>query len=432
MNNLLDLLFSQQPNEQLAIIHGNNSITYGQLKDRVKQAISYFQSQPSGRVGIHAQDSIPWVVALLGSIGAGNLVAPVPSRGPAQHRIDELNPSVLLTDQNINEWYATLDTLPMAEFASVDQHEPCVLLNSGGTTTSSRFITHSTQSMTAKLQLAQDTLLDSHCSGERVLAVAPLFSAYGTVNALMSLKASATLVIPKNFRPDNLAETIDVHKINYFGATPAIYSMMLKHECVSVWRPRRSIVAGDFVTRHLIERWEQQVGERLVHGFGTSEAGMIFIATDQTPVGALGEPTVDIQLRDGQLWIRSDSNTIGIWPNITRDEWVSTGDVLRYENEQYYFVGRASETFKVDGKDVDIAQIEQTVLDSGLIEDLVAVPAYDQHDRAHIKLLIVSEKLDKLQLEQYLQKCKLKAYIEHVAEIPRSPAGKKVRKPCYL
>lgn len=433
MNNLIELLFNNQPDDRLAVVHGNETITYGQLRTKTKQAVTFFSNQGKNlRVGIHCQDSIAWIVALLGAMASGNLVASIPSRGDAQQKIKEFSPDILLTDLDIDDWYQQLDLLPTAQLVSIDIDQPCLLLNSGGTTRSSRFIMHSTASMKHKLALAHRTLLDQHSDGQSVLVVAPLFSSYGTVNMLMTLQASATLIIMKNLRPDYLVGLIDQYHINYFGATPAIYSLMLKHQLIPRHHPRRCIVVGDFVTRHLMQRWHMQTGYQLIHGFGTSEAGMIFIADEHTPMGALGRPTVDIQLRQGQLWINSASNMIGIWPIVSRQQWVYTGDVLRYDNGEYYFVGRSSETFKVDGKDVDIAWIEQTVLDSGLVEDLVAVPAYDQEDRAHIKLLVVGDSLERSKLENYLQECKVKAYIEQVDSIPRSPAGKKIRIPCYL
>jgi acyl-CoA synthetase (AMP-forming)/AMP-acid ligase II len=433
MTNLINLLFENQPGDRLAIVHGDNSINYQQLRTKILQAVSWFQQQGTNlRVAVHSQDSIAWVVAIVGSIASGNLTASVPTRGDPRHKLDEFDPDIVLSDDNIHTWYQQLENFPESVLVTVDPDQPCMLLNSGGTTRASRYIIHSTTSMQAKLHLARKTLLDEHCAGQSVLVAAPLFSSYGTVNALMTLQVGATLIIMKNFRPDHMVDLINRYKINYFGATPVVYSMMLKYQLSFQHHPQRSIVVGDFVTRQLIQRWEAQHQHRLVHGFGTSEAGMIFIATSDTPIGALGQPTVDIQLIDGQLWIKSASNMIGVWPYVTRDQWINTGDILKQEKGQYYFVGRAGESFKIDGREVDVASIEQTVLDSGLIEDLVAVPAYDHQDRAHIKLLVVGEQSNQSQLESYLQKFNLKAHIEHVAEIPRSPSGKKVRVACRL
>jgi long-chain acyl-CoA synthetase len=263
----------------------------------------------------------------------------------------------------------------------------------------------------------------------------------------------------------NQTVTIEIHNVTYMSAVPAIYSLMLKHNAIPDPLPRICDVGGDFTTEHLRQEWYKKTGTHLTHLMGTSETGMLFFVPKDNvtacPLNSLGKrvTTTEIELRDdhgnivpvgepGALWVRNRTSCVGLWQDpdkekiICQNGWISIDDMIKQDNTgNYFFVGRKSELFKIDAKMVDVTGVENSCLSSGLLDDVLAIPLYDKQNRTHIKLLAVPNKdtvlenLD-LKLKEYLLRIlpqhEVPGYIQVVDELPRTPAGKKVRRPEFL
>jgi len=477
MNNLIEyILYNDQPNTKVALISGDQTITFGDLRDQVSRACAYFKTiitADNPRVVICAQDSIEWVVAALGVISAGGIVASVSIKIPVtdiQTKFDKIDPVLVVSSVDaigtyrtidINHWYQTLDQYAPGKYVHADVEDICLFFNSGGTTGSGKFFMHTHKSIYYTLFVASGRFMPD--ADDISLAIVPFVASYGTAHWLGSLHAGATAVIGNSVNPNSIKNLIEKHGVTCFGATPVIYSMMLKHNCVPNPLPAVCIAAGDLVTAHLRERWHQTTGQYLRHLMGTSETGLIFYVPDDhaycTPFDALGlsAKNLEIELRDennhvisderpGQLWFRSPSNAIGLWNDPVKqaeifvDGWMTTEDLVRRgTDDNYYFVGRMSEIFKIDAKSVDLARIENCSLASGLLEDVLVVPVISKDNRAHIKLLAIAKSQEadiqhrlKEYLKDQLEPYEVPSVIQVVEELPRSPAGKKVRKPEYI
>jgi acyl-CoA synthetase (AMP-forming)/AMP-acid ligase II len=367
----------------------------------------------------------------------------------------------VLTDISIAEWYASIQHLDQSN--PVDTSGPCLFLASGGTTGASKFFIHTHESV-------YYTAMYHHgkCVGTPTdisLSVVPLYAAWGIMGLISNLINGTTVVIGSGVNPAKIKQLIEIHNVTYMSAVPAIYSLMLKHDIIPVPLPKVCIVSGDVTTEHLRKQWHNRTGMNLTHVMGSSESGLLFfVPVDDVhacPLNSLGkcEPHTEIELRDangnvvpigepGELWVRNRSSAIGLWQDLEQEKfifqngWVNIDDIVKQDHDgNYFFVGRKSESFKVDAKMVNVTEVEDSCLSSGLLDDVLAVPLYDKQNRTHIKLLAVAGKdtvLESLdtKLKEYLltvlPQHEVPGYIQVVDELPRTPAGKKVRKPEFL
>lgn len=474
MKNIVkQILYNGQENNRVAVINGDVEITFGQLRDRVSRATSYFQqviTTENSRVTICCQDSIEWLVAALGIMAAGGISTSVSIKLPQEHliaKLKKIDPVLIIsgvgqlsnTTVDINSWFQSLDQYQTSDPVDVEPNQPCMFNNSGGTTSIGKLLIHTHESYVPNRP--NDIKYFVSSPGETSLALVPLTSSYGFGHAVACFTQGATLIIANTLNPNSIKNIIDKHRVSCLGGSPAMYGMMLKHDCIPNHLPTVCCVGGDLLTGHFADRWHQKTGRPLRNIFGTSEYGLMFYkpSGSNAPADALGIPVqgLEIELRDngrpvpagcvGQLWFRGPGLPIGVWNDSVKQEevfcdgWVTTEDMLRRDavDDNYYFVGRKSETFKIDSKLIDLAKIENLSLESNLLEDAVAVPVFDQNNRAHIKLLIVSDSRESdLQhsLRQYLDsrlhKHEIPTMIQVVDELPRTPVGKKIRRPEYI
>jgi len=465
MNNIINyILKNNQLDSHPALIGNNETITYGVLKTRIQQACTYFQKSltpANNRVTVAASDSIAFVVAALGVMAAGGVLTSLPSKGDHSAKLAKINPAIVLTDVSIAEWYTSIQLLDQS--SPVDTSGPCLFLATGGTTRDSKFFIHTHETV-------YHTAMYHHgkCAGTPTdisLSVVPLYAAWGIMGLISSLINGTTVVIGAGVNPSKIKQLIETHNVTYMSAVPAIYSLMLKHDIIPVPLPKVCIVAGDVTTEHLRRQWYKRTGIHLTHVMGTTEAGLLFFVpigdVDACPMNSLGkrEPHTEIELRDadgnvvpigelGELWVRNRSSAVGLWQDLEQEKfifqngWVNIDDMIKQDQDgNYFFVGRKSESFKVDAKLVDVTSVENSCLDSGMLEDVLAIPLYDKQNRTHIKLLAVAgkntvpESLD-TKLKEYLltvlPQHEVPGYIQVVDELPRTPAGKKVRRPEFL
>jgi acyl-coenzyme A synthetase/AMP-(fatty) acid ligase len=465
MNNVIDyILRNNQSNDRTALIDTHESVSYQDLKFKIQQACSYFQQvllPNNNRVTVCAGDSIAFVVAALGVIAAGGILTPVSNKGDVSAKITKINPVMTLDDSTIADWYQSIQNLHLSN--TVTASGPCLFLASGGTTGPSKFFIHTHDTVYHTAICLHGKIIGT--KDDVSLSVVPLHAAWGTMGLIANLMIGTTVVIGGSVHPTKIKQLIEKHHVTWMSAVPAVYSLMLKHDLVPAPVPKFCVVAGDVTTEHLRKQWHKKTGQHLTHIMGTSEAGLIFAVpigdAESCPLDSLGkcEPTTEIELRDdhgnivpigqpGVLWVRNKASAIGLWQDSEKEKsifqngWLNIEDMVKQDhNNNYFFVGRRSELFKVDAKMVDVTSVENSCLSSGLLDDVLAIPLYDKQNRTHIKLLAVPgkntvlENLD-VKLKEYLLKVlpchEVPNYIQAVKELPRTMSGKKIRKPEFL
>ncbi|POS70291.1 4-coumarate-CoA ligase 1 [Diaporthe helianthi] len=155
---------------------------------------------------------------------------------------------------------------------------------------------------------------------------------------------------------------------------------------------------------------------------------------------------VDDDLRDvapgerGEIWVRGPLVTKGYWRNTKADAesfvdgWFCSGDIGLYENGMFYIVDRKKELIKYKGLQVAPAELEATLLSHPNIAD-AAVIGVERDDTEVPRAYVVpgTKDLTPEQIRSWVDgkvsdHKKLRGGVVLVDAIPKSPAGKILRK----
>jgi len=86
----------------------------------------------------------------------------------------------------------------------------------------------------------------------------------------------------------------------------------------------------------------------------------------------------------GRLWIKAPSNMIGYWnrPDATaetiQDGWLDTGDVMRADEEGYFwFQGRKKQIIVHDGSNICPQEVEEALLEHDVVDSAGVVGVHD-------------------------------------------------------
>jgi len=335
--------------ERIAFSHGNESITYAQVRDRAARwaaALDGLGVCREQRVLIALPDAPSFVTAFLGTIWAGAVAVPVNPYLPAEHHAFYLGDSravvaaiapaladgiaasqgdaphlrdlVVFSDAGEEDgaespelpesgdglrWHRGEELLEAASpRPATETHcdEPAFWLYTSGSTGAPK----------AAIHLHHDIWVAAECWGRRTLGLSErhvhlsaskLFFAYGLGNSLhcpMWSGGRAVLVADKP-TPANMLGAIAEHGVTHFYAVPSFYSALLADpefdkrlgdgglESLEV-----CVSAGEALPAPLCEAWIERTGVPLLDGIGSTELLHIFIANriDDIRPGCSGRP----------------------------------------------------------------------------------------------------------------------------------------------
>lgn len=301
------------------------------------------------------------------------------------------------------------------------------------------------------------------------LACAPLSHAAGVV-AMITIALAGTIVIHRRFNPREVLAAIPRHAISFLYVPPtALYAMLsqpdvrefdyssLRHliygaaptaasklrEAVEVFGPVMTQAYGQTevptsVTyldpSDLVDREGRIIEKRLLScGRPTPFARVALMNDDgqHVPAGAIGEIVVQGGLVMRGYYKNPDATT-DVWSN----GWHHTGD-LAYQDEDgfVYICDRKKEMIITGGYNVYPLEVEQVVLSHPAVQDCAVVGVPDAKWGESIKAVVELKQGRHVGAEELIELCKqrigsVKApkSVEFTESLPRSPAGKVMRK----
>lgn len=167
--------------------------------------------------------------------------------------------------------------------------------------------------------------------------------------------------------PHALLSMLAAAQVEVACGTPTFWRMLLAGaRSADAPRPalRRITLGGEAVDDGLLDALRDAFpGAKLTHIYASTEMGACITVRDGRagfPVellgGAEGGPQLDV--RDGELWIRSPRAMRGYLDGEARPDWFATGDLVEVRDGRVMFVGRRSETINVGGSKVLPARVE--------------------------------------------------------------------------
>jgi fatty-acyl-CoA synthase len=222
------------------------------------------------------------------------------------------------------------------------------------------------------------------------LCVFPLFHA-GGLFAYMSSQVvfGNTSILTRQFDPAQVLELIEREGVTVFAAVPTMYQMMTQApnwEQADMSSLRFCTSGGAPLPVPLVEKYSREKGIRFKQGFGMTEYGPgLFALPPEDAIrkaGSIGRPNYFIDVRvvdndnnplgpneEGELVLKGPSGCSGYWNNpeasaavIDDEGWFHTGDIVRYDEEWYFYVvDRKKDMFISGGENVYPVEIEKVL-----------------------------------------------------------------------
>jgi acyl-CoA synthetase (AMP-forming)/AMP-acid ligase II len=189
---------------------------------------------------------------------------------------------------------------------------------------------------------------------------------------LRAALAGASLVLTSpGETPAEFLERAGALGVTHISGTPSQWRRALMCGAAGKVRPHYVRMSGEIADQTLLNRVRDiYPAARIVHAFGSSEAGTVFEVTDglegfpaETLAGGRG---AEMKLENETLRVRSGrtaSRYLGVNVPALKDAagWVDTGDVVEMQNGRYHFAGRRDGRINVGGLKVHPEEVEAVI-----------------------------------------------------------------------
>jgi fatty-acyl-CoA synthase len=296
--------------------------------------------------------------------------------------------------------------------------------------------------------------------GDIYLNVFPLFHAGGLFAYFSSqIVLGNTTVMVREFQPERVLELIERERVTIFAGVPTMYQMLTLAEnwaSADLSSLRFCTSGGAPLPVPLIEKYTQEKGIRFKQGFGMTEFGPgLFALPAEDAVrkaGSIGRPNffVDVRVVDddnrplgpnqeGELVLKGPSACSGYFGNpeasaaaIDDEGWFHTGDVVRYDDEWYFYVvDRKKDMIISGGENIYPAEIERVLYQHPAVLMCAVIGVPDpKWGEVGLACVVLSEGaeagVDELSdfMAQHLASYKLPKRVAIVDELPLSGMGK--------
>ncbi len=336
------------------------------------------------------------------------------------------------------------------------------ILYSSGTTGLSKGVMLSHRNLVANMVQSEAVLAVS--PEDVVIAVLPFFHVYGMCLIMnLGLLAGATLVTMPRFELEQFLDLLERHQVTRAYVVPPIALALAKHPAVDGrdLSALRHILSGAApLGAELAEDVAERIDCSVTQGYGMTEMSPIthlvppFSAAEKP--GSIGPPLPGTECRlvdpdtgqdvlvgeRGELWMRGPQVMRGYLNNpqataamIDDDGWLHSGDIAIVDEEGWFqIVDRVKELIKYKGFQVAPAELEAILITHPGVADCAVIGVPDDEAGELPKAFVVprsdeldSEALTTFVAEQVAPHKRIRA-IELVAEIPKSPSGKILRR----
>jgi acyl-CoA synthetase (AMP-forming)/AMP-acid ligase II len=477
---------ASQHGDKPAVIEGDGgrTLTYRQLiegADRVAAGLASAGLQPRQAFAVALPNSIDFVLAWYGALRAGACVVPInplytpgemeqqirdsearyvvsdPDRAAALEHIVE---RVFVTGGNWEKILAC-DAAPPEFRPGPD--DIAVMPYSSGTTGRPKGVI-----LTHRKIVANIRQLDAAGWVRRddvIVNIFPLYHAAG-LNCMLNafLASGATIVLMRRFDLLLFLSLNEQYGATYIVCPPPVILALTKSPACADFpfnRVNRAVCGAAPLGAELHEAFEQRTAVFLGQAWGMTEATAVIALTPNDPArrkyGSCGQllPSGEAQVVDhvslkplgageiGEIWLRGPQITNGYWKQpeanaqtFPGDGWMRTGDIGYFDSDGHIFlVDRLKELIKYNAYQVAPAELEDIIQSHASVLDVAVIGAPDEA-AGEIPMAFVVPKagslLDAAELIAYVAvrvapHKKIRA-VEFVTEIPKSPAGKILRR----
>ncbi|MBF6412937.1 AMP-binding protein [Nocardia cyriacigeorgica] len=302
-------------------------------------------------------------------------------------------------------------------------------------------------------------------STDRVLVAPPFFHGFGLLSLLGPLALGGTAICRRRFDAATALDDIARHQISVVLAVPVMLQRLLaaagETDTAAAREHLRIMVTGAApISPTTISKLIETFGPIVVNGYGSTEAGLVTIATPADLVAApdtIGRTALGVSVRIlradrteaapgeiGEIFVRSGLEYTGYTPDPAAkvstkevvDGHVSTGDMGHFDAQRRLFIdGRADDMIVSGGENVFPGEVEDRLATHPAITDAVVIGVPDAEFGQVLNAFVVlgpaaevpSEDELKQHVREGLERYKVPKRFVVLDEIPRNASGKVLR-----
>jgi long-chain acyl-CoA synthetase len=297
---------------------------------------------------------------------------------------------------------------------------------------------------------------------DTIMVATPIFHCWGLVNGTFGmLSRGGTVITVERFYPDKTVADVERLKPTVFIGVPPMYNLILKQPDLDR-RDLSSVVfclsAATKMPENLIHQIQETLKWRYAEAWGLTEVSCVGATSPhrETRIGSCGRGMADAEMKvidetgrtlppgeQGELCVRGTCVTQGYLnkPEATQqvfdaEGWFRSGDIAYMDEEGYaYIVDRKKDMINVGGEKVFPSEVEDMMLVHPLIKDVVIIGITDELKGEAPKAYIQLKEGESATAEEIRAFCKARmapykvpVAVEFIDEIPRSAAGKALRR----
>lgn len=298
-----------------------------------------------------------------------------------------------------------------------------------------------------------------------VLIQCPLEHHGGHSWFMCALTAGATLVICGKFDPDSILEQIETHQVTHMILLPPTTYLRLLAHAEGCGRDLSSVrivqsAAGAMTPEIVANIYKTFPNAEVNYGWGQSESGSgitmrisrEMLANNAPQLEALGKPMDELEVRIidddgrdvapgevGEAIVRTPAMMSGYYgqPDLTKaaftpDGWLHTGDIMRVDEEGYYYLkSRKKDMIKSGGENVFINEVQTAILRNPDVVDCVVFGTSDPVMGEAVAAVVqpaAGVELTQADVQecckQYIASYKKPRYVVFIDNLGRDDAGK--------
>lgn len=413
----------------LALVFGEDSITYGELENRANALAAILKSKGISHeriVGLYFEPSTKYIIALLAVLKAGGAFLPLDPAYPEERLkliLEDSQALVLTKDRDIPKFLKNYPILPLSEMEwsqniprlnlkTEKDHLAYVIYTSGSTgKPKGVLVTHAgiqnlVRQTTSTFGITADSRMYQFSSLNFDAAVWEIFMVLGT---------GATLYIKdktERFLGPALWSALTAWKITHLSLPPSVLAAIKSEDLPDM---QTLILGGEACSGNLLRRWGTQ-GRKVFNAYGPTEATVCTNVVDCSHL--IGEPSIGRAISNVQMYLLDRNfepvadgvpgeiyiSGIGLArgylnkPSLTANAFIPhpfakqpgtrlyrTGDMGVYDQQgNIRFLGRQDNRVKFHGHRIELGEIEAVLTRHEAVNSAVALLREDVPGRQRL------------------------------------------------
>ena len=359
--NIVETIFREADRRALALVCGEEEITYGQLIERVERAVVAIAAPPAARVALDCRSGGAHGVLALAIVRAGKCLVPLASELAAPERarvIRETGVGAIVNGEGaVQEVVVQKDAMfSESDLAGLN---PAFIRFSSGTTGRSKGVVISHETLLTRVTAANRGLCID--PADRIVWILPMAHHFA-VSIMLYLKHGATTVIVNSHAADDVLVAGRHHRGTVLYGAPFHHALLAAEGSGLPWPTLRLAVSvAAALPLQTAAAFESRYGLPLSQGLGIIEVGLPLLNLHQAreKPGSVGKPLpgFEAEVRVGEeLYLRGPGMFdayLQPWQpkaEVLRKGWFRTGDLARRDEDgDIFLLGRSHSVINVGG-----------------------------------------------------------------------------------